>query len=128
MSRRLPIVLAALLTATPLAAAPMLEDRWPLVAFARDGDCELTITGDGKFFRLMATGLPEGGGARLHVTNADMTPIDRAIRSDGGGAWRQYYLPFLWGRPGGEVQVTVEAEGCRVAAGFPWQRGIRVID
>lgn len=117
-----------------LAAAAMIADpaaaravELPLLAFARDGQCELEVTGNGKIFLVAVTGLGASGRGRYLVRNGDMKPIDWRITATPQGRWARYYMPFRWHRQGGEVQVSVETAECRLSAAFPWQRGIRVI-
>lgn len=117
---------ALALTATP--AASRITDSWPLLGFARDGDCELTIVGNGKTMEIAATGLLPGERARFRLTNAAMKPLDWRVLANRDGSWSQLYIPFLWGEPGGTVAVTLEGSTCSLAASAPWQRGVRVID
>jgi hypothetical protein len=118
--------------AVPATAAP-IGAAWPTVAAARDGDCALEVTGNGKFFLIAATGLGAGQEARYRLSNGDMKPIDWSIRASDGGRFARYYLPFRWGHAGeriegGLVAVSVATPDCAVSATFPWKRGIRVID
>ena len=61
------LVIAVLFAAAaaPLAAAEPIDARWNEVARDRDGDCRLTVTSEGRFFRIAASGLGAGEQARL---------------------------------------------------------------
>jgi hypothetical protein len=111
---------AATLTVSP-GVAPV-DSRWPEVAYVTDGDCAIVVTGNGRFYRISATGLGSDAPARYVLTNGDMTPIDWQVRADANGRFARYYLPFRWHRRGGEVTVTVSSERCAMSASFPWQR------
>lgn len=113
--------------ALPASGAPLGVD-WPVVAAARDGDCALEVTGNGKFFLIAATGLGGGADARYRISNGDMTPIDWSIRATDGGRVARYYLPFRFSRRDGVVEVTVSTPDCALNAAFTWNRGIQVID
>lgn len=120
MSRPKPILaLAAALAAAPASAG--ISDSWPIVAQAESADCALTVTGNGKFYRIAATGYTPGT-ARLRLANADMKPIDRAVRIDSTGRFSDYYLPFLWHHESGFVTLTVASPSCALTVDFPWTR------
>jgi hypothetical protein len=115
------IVLAPGVTAPSHAAGPVDSD-WSEVARARDGECRLTVTGEGRFFRIAATGLESGQPARLFLANGDMKPLDWTIRADGQGEFARYYLPFRWHRGGDTVAVSLESGRCALFAAFDWRR------
>ena len=116
----LPILALAL--ASPAAAAKPIDADWPEVARAEDGDCELTVTGNGRFYRIEASGLGADAPGRLFLSNGDMKPLDWSIRAADDGGFARYYLPFRWHRDGGEVLVSVQSARCDLIATFPWQR------
>lgn len=115
------------LVATSAAAQGSITDAWPLLGFARDRDCELTISGSGKTMQIAATGLLPGERARFRLANAGMKPLDWRVLANRNGEWSQLYIPFLWGNSGGTVSVVLEGSTCRVSASAPWERGHRVI-
>lgn len=123
-----PTALAAalVLTATP-AASRSITDSWPLLDNSRDGDCELTIIGNGKTMLIAATGLLPGERARFRLDNAGMKPIDWRVLANRNGVWSQYYIPFLWQHQGGTVSVALDGATCRLSASAPWSREVRVI-
>ena len=133
MLPRMSTALSAVLLLAQAAALPQarpvppIDAEWPLVALTRSGDCELAITGNGRFYRIAATGLGANAKGRYTLNNGDMPPIDWPIRANAEGTFARYYLPFRWHRTGGEVTVRVSGEACSVAASFPWRRaGVRV--
>jgi hypothetical protein len=103
-------------------AAAQIDSNWPEVAYASDGRCAISVTGNGQTYRIGITGLEPGEAGRYLLTNGDMTPIDWSIRADGNGGFARYYLPFRWHRDGGTVSVSVTTADCAVTAAFPWRR------
>lgn len=129
-------VLALLLGAMPAQAGRQITDSWPVLASDRDGDCGLSITGNGKIMQLRAAGLEPGTPLRLTLTNAAMRPIDWSVRAGTGGEWTQLYIPFLWGNGdgstrsannGGAVSVVLTSRDCALGASADWRREVRVI-
>ena len=115
-------LLALSLAASAATAADPLDTGWPDVARAEDGDCALSVTGNGQFYRIAASGLEAGAPGRLFLSNGDMKPLDWTIRATGNGGFASYYLPFRWNREGGDVLVSVESARCTISTGFAWQR------
>ena len=115
-------MLALCLVASAAAAADPIDSGWPEVARARDGDCELSVTGNGRFYRIAASGLGADAAGRFFLSNGDMKPLDWSIRAAGDGGFTRYYLPFRWHRDGGEVLVAVESAQCAVSTTFAWKR------
>lgn len=129
MDKRIIISLGALGAALQPASAQPLDADWPVVASARDGDCALEVTGNGRVYLVSATGLGAGQQGRYQLSNGDMAPIDWSIKAGGDGRFARYYMPFRWHRQGGTVEVAVNTPDCQLTAAFPWQRvGVRVID
>ena len=115
-------MLIAVMVASTAQAVEPIDSNWSEVATARDGDCRMTVTGEGRFFRIAATGLGPGERARMFLSNGDMKPIDGSIRADGRGEFARYYLPFRWHRDGDTVAVSLESERCALFAAFDWSR------
>lgn len=129
MNKRIIFGLCALGAALQPAAARPLDADWPVVASARDGDCGLEVTGNGRVYLIAATGLGAGQQGRYQLSSGDMTPIDWSIKAGGDGRFARYYMPFRFHRDGGLVEVTIATPDCAMTASFPWRRaGIRVID
>lgn len=133
MRQTVLVALSLTLSAAMPAAAASLYSDWPTLASVTDGECALEITGNGKIFRIAATGLGDNVRGRYQISNGDMVPIDWSIRTSGEGRVARYYMPFRWGRAGeriagGTVEVRMTTPACALRATFPWQRGIRVID
>lgn len=141
------IALATMLIGSqPLTARPALPsdpprryiwDSWPVLAESRDGQCRLSIVGNGKIMVIRASGFAPGDTARLGVTNATMKPINSVVRADQNGNWGTPYLPLLWTNAdgtirepisSGTVSVNLVSEDCSLIASAPWQRTVRVID
>ena len=116
-----PLFLAAAMLPASPGVAPA-DSHWPEVARVADGDCAIVVTGNGRFYRIAASGLGPGAPGRYVLANGDMKPIDWLVRADASGQFARYYLPFRWHRRGGEVTVSVTSERCAISASFPWQR------
>ena len=120
-------IVLALALPSALPAQTQLSDRWPLLSFARDGACELTITGTSRALQLRASGLIPGEALRIALTNGDMQPVQFAAFADRYGQLQRYYFPFRLNRDGGSVAVTLGAARCALAAAAPWTRGVHTI-
>ena len=119
--------LALALSATTATASVPIDAPWPEVARTQDGDCALSVTGNGRFYRIAAAGLGSEAPARFFLSNGDMKPLDWSIRAAGDGGFARYYLPFRWHRSGGQILVSVQSERCDLAATFAWQRAEVVV-
>ena len=117
----------ALLSAGTGLSAAAITDAWPLMAFAREADCELTLHGNGRFVELRASGLIPGESLDFRLTNGTMKPLAARVYADGRGEWRKLYVPFRFGQDGGTVAVTLAGSRCRLSASLPWSRGVRTI-
>lgn len=95
---------------------------WERVAQARQGDCRAEVRGNGKFYRIAGSGFQPGEVVSFHLENEDIKPIEYRILADRGGAWEKFYLPFLWGRAGGTVSVSLASASCRLQLSFDWSR------
>lgn len=122
----LPLV-ALTLAASAASAADPIDANWPEVARVQDGDCELSVTGNGRFYRIAASGLGADAPGRFFLSNGDMKPLDWSIRSTSNGEFARYYLPFRWHRDGGDVLVSLESARCNLTTSFAWQRATVVI-
>lgn len=128
-----PAMLAAALANAPLAnyhvadAPSAIERGWRQVASDRDRDCAISVTGDGRFFRITTSGFEPDEIGYFELANEDARPIRYNFRSDGNGRFSKIYLPFLHHRDGGTVAVSAEGEACSVSTAFDWTRsGVRV--
>lgn len=122
-----------LLAAAPLVAAfgsaalaydPIVLARgWERVDAFESEQCAGEVGTNGKFYVISASGFVPGEPAFLTITNGDMTPIERVVRADRQGEWRDYYIPFRYNRGEGDfVTVTLAGESCVVPLGFEWTR------
>ena len=121
-----PILALSLAASAPAAADP-IDSAWPEVARAQDGDCALSVTGNGRFYRIAASGLGADSPGRFFLSNGDMKPLDWSIRAAGDGGFTRYYLPFRWHRAGGDVLISVQSERCDLRTTFAWQRAEVVV-
>lgn len=125
MPLRRAIALSALALASGAAAYDpiVLEHGWYRVDIYDHRGCFGEVGTNGQFFVLTVAGLEPGEQARLFLTNGDMQPIDRVVRADGTGRWREYYIPFRPNRgEGGEVLASISGARCNVPLSFAWQR------
>lgn len=129
MIRSLMLVpmLALSLASSAAAAADPIDSAWSQVARAQDGDCELTITGNGRYYRIAAIGLGADAPGRFFLSNGDMKPLDWSIRATGEGEFARYYLPFRWHRDGGDVLVSLTSPRCNLTTNFEWERARVVV-
>lgn len=95
---------------------------WAQVDYVEDGECRAEVRGNGQFFRIAGQGVQPGEVVELHLQNEDVRPIDRRIVANGDGAWREFYVPFLWDHEGGIVNVDLASESCRLNLSFAWAR------
>jgi hypothetical protein len=108
------------------AQSAALAQKWigPVVAAYDDvdHDCRLEVSGNGRFYRLTATGLEPGEAAWLTLLNGDLKPIERTVKADAAGTWADYYLPGVGGRRGGVVQAALSGARCDLGLAFDWHR------
>jgi len=116
----------AALASASLASAG-ITDRWPLLAFDTEADCELRIAGNGRFLEVEANGLIPGEALRMTLTNGTMKPLVLGAFANGRGEWSKLYIPFRFGEPGGTVGVSLSASRCTLDASAPWRREVRTI-
>ena len=95
---------------------------WTQVDYAEDGACRAEVRGNGQFYRVAGQGLQPGEVVRLRLQNEDIRPIEYRITANGDGAWRNFYVPFLWNREGGIVQVDLASASCTLNLSFAWAR------
>ena len=122
---RAALMLAALGALSGPAAALdeiVAERGWQQVDYVEDGDCRAEVRGNGQFYRIAGSGLEPGEAVSFRLANADVRPVEYRIVADSDGAWRQFYVPFLWHREGGTVLVDLQSESCSLALSFEWAR------
>lgn len=108
------------------ASSAAMAQNWigPVVASYDDveHDCRLEVSGNGRFYRLTATGLEPGEPAQFLLYNEDIVPIDRTVRAGQNGVWAEFYMPALAHRHLGTVDVFVTGSRCNLEASFDWRR------
>ena len=93
----------------------VLERGWYRVDAFESGECAGEVGTNGRFYAISASGFAPSETAYLTITNGDMVPIERAVRTSGAGRWQDYYIPFRPNRgEGGEVTVTLAGQSCTV--------------
>lgn len=127
MIRNLKFAAPLLLGTLSAAAAAEVGDRWPLLAFASKGQCQLTITSSGRALQIRADGLIPNENLRFTIRNGDMKPIQQSLRASDEGALLRYYLPFRPNRPAGLVDISVAGARCTLDASAPWTRNLATI-
>lgn len=103
------------------ATARPIDADWPEVARASDGDCVLTVTANGRFLRISASGLGPGETARYGLANGTMRPIVWRVRADGNGEFARYYLPWRENHGDAQVTITLASARCTLSADFPFR-------
>jgi hypothetical protein len=116
--------LAALaLTGPAVALDEIVAARgWTQVDYAESGDCRAEVRSNGQFYRIAAQGVQPGELVSFRLRNADVRPVEHRIAANSDGAWRKFYVPFLWGRDGGTVSVDLESPSCDLNLSFEWSR------
>ena len=67
-------------------------------------------------------GLQPGEVVYFHLKNSGIEPVEYRIVADADGAWRKFYVPFLWHREGGTVAVDLQSASCSLDLAFEWTR------
>lgn len=120
------LALAALLCTSGAVARDgiILQRGWAQVDYVEDGDgaCRTEVKTNGKFYRIAGAGWAPGETVYLHLQNEDIRPLDYRMTVDDDGNLVQYYIPFLWGRPGGAVFVDLVSNSCQASLSFDWVR------
>jgi hypothetical protein len=122
---RAALMLAALgaLSGPAVALDEIVAERgWQQVDYVEDGDCRAEVRGNGQFYRIAQAGLRPGEVVYFHLENEDIEPVEYRLVADADGAWRQFYVPFLWHRDGGTVSVDLQSASCSLALSFEWTR------
>ena len=94
----------------------------PPVLEHESGECRAEVRGNGQFYRIAGTGLRPGEVVSFHLENADVRPVEYRLIANSDGAWRQFYVPFLWHREGGTVRVDLQSATCTLSLSFGWER------
>ena len=121
---RLALLGAAVALAGPAAALDEIvaERGWTQVDYAEQGDCRAEVRTNGQFYRIAGEGLAPGEALGFHLVNADVRPVEYRVVANSDGAWRQFYVPFLWHRDGGTVIVDLQSASCSLELSFDWTR------
>ena len=121
---RLGMLGAAVGLAGPAAAIDEIvaERGWSQVDYAEDGDCRAEVRTNGQFYRIAGAGFAPGEAALFHLANSDVRPVEYRVVADSDGAWRKFYVPFLWHREGGTVVVGLQGASCSLELSFDWAR------
>ena len=123
-----PIIAVSILSALAATAAQaydpiVLARGWERVDAFESEDCTGEVGTNGRFYVMSASGFAPGESAVLTIENGDMRPIEREVRADQAGEWRDYYIPFRPNRgEGGIVRVTLASASCVVPLSFEWSR------
>ncbi len=83
------------LSLTGTAQARKIHDSWPVVAQERNeaAQCDIGVIGNGKFFLVVATGLPASSNAYFESTNGDVPGIVNPLGPRSEHTVRSEYLP-----------------------------------
>ena len=121
---RLALLGAAVALAGPAAALDEIVAArgWSQVDYAEQGDCRAEVRTNGQFYRIAGQGVRPGEVVDFQLRNADVGPVEYRIAANSDGAWRKFYVPFLWGRDGGTVSVDLQSASCDLDLSFEWSR------
>lgn len=90
-----------------------------VVARARDGACELVVSGELAIFEVVVTGLvPDEVMTFESVSNGERMISQEQAAPD--GTYRVTLFAAVAGHETGTDTVTIEASRCRLSATFPW--------
>ena len=95
---------------------------WTQVDYAERGRCRAEVRSNGQFYRIAGQGVRPGEVIRVHLQNADIKPVEHRIAANGDGAWRDFYVPFVWHLEGGTVLVDLASPSCSLNLSFDWAR------
>jgi len=95
---------------------------WTQVDYAEAGPCRAEVRGNGQFYRIAVEGLQPGEVGRFWLQNEDIRPVNYRMVADDSGAWRDFYVPFVWHLEGGIVRVALTSETCSLNLSFAWAR------
>ncbi len=95
---------------------------WTQVDYTEDAGCRAEVRGNGQFYRIAGAGFVSGEEVRFYLQNEDIKPVEYVIVADADGAWRKFYVPFLWHRSGGRVTVALDGASCSLDLSFDWTR------
>ena len=98
------------------------ERGWVQVDYVEDGDCRAEVRTKGQFYRIAQAGLRPGELVDFQLRNSGVRPVEYRFVADSDGAWREFYVPFLWHRYGGTVRVDLQSASCRQSLSFDWKR------
>jgi hypothetical protein len=126
-SRIIGLGLAGAALLAPSGAAGALDEivtarGWTQVDYAENGRCRAEVRGNGQFFRIAGQGLQPGEVVRFQLQNADIRAVEYRIVANDDGAWREFYVPFVWHLEGGIVLVDLASESCSLNLSFAWER------
>ena len=121
---RLGLLAAAMSLTGPAAALDEIVAArgWSQVDYAEDGDCRAEVRTNGQFYRIAGQGVRPGEVIDFQLRNADVRPVEYRIAANSDGAWRKFYVPFLWGRDGGTVSIDLQSASCDLDLTFEWSR------
>jgi hypothetical protein len=123
-----PLRWALLGTAVALAGPAAALDEivaargWSQVDYAEQDKCRAEVRTNGQFYRIAGAGFAPGEAALFHLVNADVRPVEYRVVADSDGAWRKFYVPFLWHRDRGTVTVDLQGANCSLELSFDWTR------
>ena len=116
-------IAGAALSGPALALDEIVAERgWAQVDYAESGECRAEVRGNGQFYRIAGAGLRPGEVVDFHLENADIKPVEYRVVANADGAWRQFYVPFLWHVDGGTVRVDLRSASCSLNLSFDWER------
>ena len=115
--------LALALSAPASALDEIVGERgWVQVDYVEDGACRAEVRTNGQFYRIAQQGLQPGERVDFHLQNSNVRPVEYRFVANADGAWREFYVPFLWHRDGGTVIVALDSASCSQSLSFDWRR------
>ena len=118
-SKGLWLAVTALFTGS-IAAKARESDEPPVVARAKAGPCQMTISGADSSFLAIVTGLAPNERLKI-MSNSEGEVLNWESTADDDGDYRVIVIPLVIGKSFGTARFEVVGQRCRIEASYPWR-------
>ena len=101
------------------AAAGQAADL-PVVARAKAGPCQMTISGANSSFLAVVTGLKPNEPLKV-VSNSEGEVLHWDAEAQDDGRYGMILIPLVRGKSFGTARFEVIGQRCRIEASYPWR-------
>jgi hypothetical protein len=119
VSKRLWLASIALSAGTIEATAAQSDDL-PVVARAKAGSCQMTISGRGSSFMATVIGLTPNEPLKL-TSNSEGEIIRWDGQAQDDGRFGVILIPLVVGKSFGSARFELVGQRCRIEASYPWR-------